>query len=237
MTVSASTRHRLRRCGPGAAGPVPPVRCSAGTGVSRSGHARLPRGATASGRGLAPVTCPGRTGRHGVRWLGEVAPALEGVGRAFGRTGPDGDWVVLAALAGAVCGHERRREAEHAGRGQKRRGHCAQGPAWGRGQPLAGRADEVTPGDRCRRVAVVDEERGAARRPRPRGVAASGPGSSGARHRPACLRGRRACSSGAAQLQAQPSGRADALQRVEVHPECCRARCGDAVGMAPVVGG
>jgi len=36
-----------------------------------------------------------------VNWCGELEPALGDAGLIFGGTGPDGDWIVPAALAGA----------------------------------------------------------------------------------------------------------------------------------------
>jgi hypothetical protein len=37
-----------------------------------------------------------------MNWRGELESALAGVSLTFGGTGPDGGWVVPAALAGAV---------------------------------------------------------------------------------------------------------------------------------------
>src|SRR5580704_19108935 len=72
-------------------------------------------------------------------------------------------------------------------------------------------------------------------RPPPRAAAASGPGSTAARSRPAGPP--RGHPSDAAKPQPQPSGRADSLKRIEVHAQRRRPRRGDAVGMAPVVSG
>ena len=107
----------------------------------------------------APVTCPGRTGRHGVSWRRRPESARGGVGLTFGGTGPDGDWVVLAALAGAVSATS---AAEKPSRqvAARRAAATVLRDRPGAGSATRGPRGEVTPGDRCRRVAVVDEERG-----------------------------------------------------------------------------
>jgi hypothetical protein len=87
-----------------------------------------------------------------VPWCREREPAPGDAGLIFGEAGPDRDWVVPAALAGTVSATI---AAEKPSR------HAAASSAAAtvlRDRPGRG-AEEVTPGDRCRRAAVLDEER------------------------------------------------------------------------------
>ena len=176
--AAASRSRRARRW---------PDRCSRDRGQqeracrgSLEAQLRVARGGESAGH------LPWQDGATRGELVRGAGPGARGRGLDIRGYGPDGGWVVPSyrpSQARSRLPSAARRPTAH--RGQQRRAHPAQRQAGTRGQPLAGHAGQVAPGERCRRVS---SGRGAplARRPRLRGVAASGPGSSGARHRPAC---------------------------------------------------